>query len=85
MKFEKTAVALKYNRGLPAPFIIAKGKNELAERLVRIAVESGVEIADEPGLSEALFEFDVGSFIPEELYEIIAHILAHIMKVRKLK
>ncbi len=83
MSTEKTAVAIKYVKDLPAPFIIAKGKHELAERLLRIAVENGVEIANEPELSEALFEFEIGSFIPEEMYEIIAHILAHIMKVRK--
>ena len=83
MSAEKTAVAIKYVKDLPAPFIIAKGKHELAERLLRIAVENGVEIANEPELSEALFEFEIGSFIPEEMYEIIAHILAHIMKVRK--
>ena len=83
MSAEKTAVAIKYVKDLPAPFIIAKGKHELAERLLRIAVENGVEIANEPELSEALFEFEIGSFIQEEMYEIIAHILAHIMKVRK--
>ncbi len=83
MSTEKTVVAIKYVKDLPAPFIIAKGKHELAERLLRIAVENGVEIANEPELSEALFEFEIGSFIPEEMYEIIAHILAHIMKVRK--
>ena len=83
MRTDKTAVAIKYVRDLPAPFIVAKGKHELAERLLRIAMESGVEIANEPELSEALFEFEIGSFIPEEMYEIIAHILAHIMKVRK--
>ena len=83
MRTDKTAVAIKYVRDLPAPFIVAKGKDELARRLLRIAMENGVEIANEPELSEALFEFEIGSFIPEEMYEIIAHILAHIMKVRK--
>ena len=83
MRTDKTAVAIKYVKDLPAPFIVAKGKDELARRLLRIAMENGVEIANEPELTDALFEFEIGSFIPEEMYEIIAHILAHIMKVRK--
>jgi flagellar biosynthetic protein FlhB len=80
---EKTAVAVKYVRELPAPFIIAKGKKQLAARLLEIARNNGVEIVSEPELSKALYEFHVGSFIPEEMYEIIAHILAHVIKVRK--
>ena len=80
---DRTAVAIKYTRELPAPFIIAKGKRELAARLLRIAEENGIEIVSNPDLSETLFEFETGSFIPEEMYEIIAYILAHIMKARK--
>lgn len=80
---DATAVALRYIEDLPAPFIVAKGKRELARRVVRIAEESGVDIVEEPELAEGLFEFHVGSFIPEEMYEIIAHILVQVMKVRK--
>ncbi len=80
---ESTAVALRYVEDLPAPFIVAKGKHELAERIVRIARENGVEVVEEPEVTEGLFEFHVGSFIPEEMYEIIAHILAQVLKVRK--
>ncbi|MBN1685961.1 MAG: EscU/YscU/HrcU family type III secretion system export apparatus switch protein [Spirochaetales bacterium] len=83
MTDENTAVAVKYVRELPAPFIVAKGKRELAARLLKIARENGVEIVSEPELSKALYEFQVGSFIPEQMYEIIAHILAHVLKVRK--
>ena len=83
MSDEKTAVAVKYSRELPAPFIIAKGKKQLARRLLEIAKGHGVEIVVEPELSQALYEFHVGSYIPEELYEIMAHLLAHILKVRK--
>jgi len=78
-----TAVAIKYLEELPAPFIVAKGKHELAAKMLHIAEEHGVEIANEPELSEALYEFEVGSFIPEQMYEIIAHILSHIMAARK--
>ncbi len=83
MENDSTAVALRYIEDLPAPFIVAKGKRELARRLIKIAEDNGVDIVEEPELAEGLFEFDVGSFIPEEMYEIIAQILAQVMKVRK--
>jgi len=83
MAAESTAVAMRYIEDLPAPFIVAKGKHELARRILKIAEENGVEIVDEPELAEGLFEFNVGSFIPEEMYEIIAHILAQVLRVQK--
>ena len=57
---KKKAVALKYSAGLPAPFVIAKGKAALAEKLVEIAETHGVEVLSEPQLSEALVEIEVG-------------------------
>jgi flagellar biosynthesis protein FlhB len=83
MADETTAVALRYQEDLPAPFIVAKGKFELARRIRQIAEANGVEIVEEPELAEGLFEFHVGSFIPDEMYEIIAQILAQIIKLRK--
>ena len=79
------AVALKYTPGLEAPFLVAKGKGELAAKILRIAEECGVEIVQEASLSESLFECDIGTFIPEEMYEIIAQLLAYVMKVRKMR
>ncbi|MBT3275740.1 MAG: flagellar biosynthesis protein FlhB [Spirochaetales bacterium] len=84
MKKADTAIALKYNPELPAPFLVAKGKGELALKLLRIAEEHNIEIVAQPDLSNALFEFEAGSFIPEEMYEIIAELLAYVYKVRNL-
>ena len=83
MENKTQAVALKYIKELPAPFLVAKGKHEMAKRLLKIAADNNVAIVNEPELSEALFRFDIGTFIPEEMYEIIAYMLAHILKMRK--
>ena len=74
----KKAVALKYIHDLPAPFIVAKGQAALAGRLMAIAKEHNISIVQKAELTETLFEFDLGTFIPEELYEIIAQLLAYI-------
>ena len=76
------AVALKYSRDLPAPFVLAKGRDDLARRLVGIARDHGIEIAEHPDAAEQLFECEVGSWIPEALFEVIAQILAYVYKVQ---
>jgi flagellar biosynthesis protein len=80
--FVKKAVAVKYLENLPAPFISAKGKGELAKAIERIAEKSGVKIIYDGELADSLVELDVASFIPEIYYEIIAELLVF---VRKLK
>ena len=76
------AVALTYNSDLPAPFILAKGKELLAERIIEIAGKHGIEIVNSSNLTDVLFEIEIGSLIPEELYEIIAELLAYVYNVQ---
>ena len=77
------AVAVKYIENLPAPFILAKGKGELAEKIKKAAEDSGISIFKDDNLVETLIEMDVGSLIPEEFYEIIANILIFVLDLRK--
>jgi flagellar biosynthesis protein FlhB len=76
------SVALKYDRELPAPFIVASGKGELARRIRQIAEEAGVSIVERPELAEALIELGPGDFIPEEFYAIIAELLVFVRGIR---
>ena len=76
------AVALRYAEGLPAPFILSKGKRQCAERLVQIAKEHGIEIIEMPELTEALFDLDVGSYVPEDWYELIAELLVFVYSMQ---
>jgi len=78
---KKNAIAIKYTKGDQAPKIIAKGKNRLAELIVKIARENHVVIEEHRLLSEALMQFDVGEYIPEDMYEIVAQILAYVYRV----
>jgi len=60
---------------------MAKGKQELAERLITIAKENGIRIVDDDALADSLFLFDPGNFIPEYLYEVVAELLAFVYAV----
>jgi type III secretion system FlhB-like substrate exporter len=72
------AVAVKYIRDLPAPFVVAKGKENIARKLVQIARDHDITILQDEKLSERLFELETGEFIPEEVYEVVAEILAFV-------
>lgn len=75
---EKRAVALKYEHGDYAPKVLAKGRGRLAEIIIKIAKEHGVAIEENGALSEALLRFEAGEYITEELYEVVAQILAFV-------
>ncbi len=80
MKIKK-AVALKYNEGLIAPVITAKGSGYSAEKIVEIAAKNGIVVIKNETLSNSLYTFKTGDFITEEYYEIAAEILAFVFKV----
>ena len=79
------AVAIKYDTQLPAPFVVAKGKGELAAIIESIARENGVNIARIPDLADALIDLEIGSFIPEEFYGIIAELLIFVRSLREAR
>ncbi|MDX9801250.1 MAG: EscU/YscU/HrcU family type III secretion system export apparatus switch protein [Spirochaetia bacterium] len=80
MKIRK-AVALRYDRDLPAPIITAKGRGYSAARILELAEKNGIAVVCNDNLSDSLYTFNVGDLITEEYYEIVAEILAFILKV----
>jgi len=78
------AVALKYERGkMYAPKVVAKGVDRVALRIKEIAIESGVPIEENPELARALYSScDIGDYIPEEFYKVVAKILARVYRSR---
>jgi len=77
------AVAIKYEQGgMAAPQVVAKGKNYLAARIRKRAIENQVPIIENPPLAQALYKsVDVGQEIPPDLYRAVAEILAYIFKL----
>ncbi|NCC25091.1 MAG: flagellar biosynthesis protein FlhB [Deltaproteobacteria bacterium] len=78
------AVALKYNpMQAPAPIVLAKGVNHMAEKIKAIARENRVPIRENKPLARALYSsVQVGDVIPEEMYQAVAAILAQVFKAR---
>ena len=78
------AVALVYRGGeMPAPRVVAKGADRLAERIRQIAGESDVPLVENRPLAQALYRAsEVGQEIPIELFQAVAEVLAHIYALR---
>ncbi len=79
------AVALKYERGkMHAPKVVAKGADNVALKIREVAVEAGVPVEENPELAKALYvSCEVGDFIPEEFYRVVAKILAEVYRQRR--
>jgi flagellar biosynthetic protein FlhB len=76
------AVALRYDGALPAPIVVAKGKNLVAAQIRRIAIENDVPIVPDPPLARSLHaSVDVDRMIPAELYAAVAQVLAFVYKM----
>ncbi|MDR3592772.1 MAG: flagellar biosynthesis protein FlhB [Negativicutes bacterium] len=78
------AVAIKYNRTMSAPEVVAKGQDFLAERIKTLAKENGVAIVENKPLARALFStVEIGDSIPPELYQAVAEVLAYVYRLKK--
>ena len=70
-----SAIALQYD-GINTPKISAKGEDEIAQEIIRIAIEHQVPIYDNPELNSWLQQLSIDDEIPKELYIAIAEVLA---------
>jgi len=76
------AVALRYDpKTLPAPQVIAKGTDWMAQRIVQEARKHGVPIVQNAPLAQALMKVNIGAFIPPELYQATAEVLAYVFRL----
>jgi flagellar biosynthetic protein FlhB len=75
------AVALRYDGTLPAPEVVAKGKDNVALAIRRTAEEAGVTVVHEAPLARALYrDVEIGAQIPEDLFAAVAQVLAFVLR-----
>ena len=77
------AIAIKYESGMEAPKVIAKGERLLAQQIKKIARENNVPMVENKPLAQALFKAcQVGQAVPPELYKAVAEVLAFVYRMR---
>jgi len=79
------AVALKYDEEkFRAPVVVAKGMDNVAQKIKKIARENGVHIVQNPPLARSLYaQVEIEKPIPEELFGAVAEVLAYVYKMNK--
>ncbi|AXT47459.1 flagellar type III secretion system protein FlhB [Chromobacterium rhizoryzae] len=84
---EHYAVALKYDEErAEAPFIIAKGLDEMALYIRQVAQEHQVDIVPLPPLARAVYHTtQVNQQIPAPLYRAVAQVLTYVMQLKAFR
>jgi len=77
------AIALAYERtGSGAPRVVAKGIDEVAQRIRDLATRHNVPLVANPPLARALYRVELDREIPVEHYKIVAEIIAYVWRLR---
>ncbi len=75
------ALSYKSDANQAAPVVVAKGVDHIAMRIREIAEEHKIPLYEDPPLARQLYkDVEVDDEIPLELYEVVAKVIAFIMK-----
>ena len=77
------AVPQRYRAHEGAPIVTAKGDDEIAQHIKKLAAEAGVPMIENRLLARALAErVKVGRVIPMDLYVAVAELLALVYRLK---
>lgn len=73
------SVAIRYDSSeMDSPVIIAKGADFIAMKIREIARQHEIPLVENPPVARLLHKLDIGESVPEDLFKVIAEILAHV-------
>lgn len=77
------AIAIKYNSGMKAPIVLAKGKDYIALKMKEVAKEHDIPMVENKPLARTLYKMvESGMEIPEEFYKAIAEVIRYIFRIK---
>jgi flagellar biosynthesis protein FlhB len=77
------SVALKYEPGMAAPQVVAKGQDFLALEMREVAKELEIPIVENAPLARTLYKLvEVGHEIPDSLYKAVSEIIRYVFKLK---
>jgi flagellar biosynthesis protein FlhB len=81
------AVAIKYDSTtMDAPMVVAKGADQMAQKIMEVARAYGVPIVRRPELARTIFAtVQIDEPIPQNLYVAVAEVMAMLYRLRKKK
>lgn len=82
MKKKSKAVALTYDKDKDAaPRVMAKGRGQVAEKIIETARAHHVPLVKDENLVQVLDALDLETQIPPELYRAVAEVLAFVYRL----
>ncbi|SCY13656.1 flagellar biosynthesis protein FlhB [Alkaliphilus peptidifermentans] len=77
------AIAVQYNNLVDeAPKVLAKGQDLIAHRIRELANEHEIPIVENKPLARSLYDqVEIGAFIPPDLYQAVAEVLAYVYQI----
>ncbi len=77
------STAIRYAPGeMSAPILVAKGQDKIALKIREIAREHQIPIIENPPVARLLHKLEPGEHIPEDMFKVVAEILAHVYSLR---
>lgn len=81
------AVAIRYDAESAerAPTVLARGRGEIASRILETAIEAGVPIREDRDLLELLSLVELGEEIPVEVYGAVAQLISFLWEMNETR
>lgn len=78
------AVALHYDgENMQSPVVLAKGVDEVAQKIKKVARDAGVVLVENRPLAQTLYRtVEVGEAIPGDLFQAVAEVLAYVYRLK---
>ena len=78
------AVALRYEPGMRAPMVVAKGQDEIALTIKEIAREARVPMVENRPLAQALYkQVNLNREVPADMYKAVAEVMAFVFRTQR--
>ena len=79
------AVAIQYDaEKMDSPKVIAKGQDYIALKIREVAKQHDIITMENKPLARALYErVEIGEFVPAELFQAVAEVLAYVYRINK--
>jgi flagellar biosynthetic protein FlhB len=77
------SIALKYELGMDAPILVAKGIDHLALKMREVAKDQKIPIIENRPLARELYAtVDEGQEIPHKLYKVVSEIIKYVFQLK---
>jgi len=63
-----------------APSVTAAGRGKIAEQILQLAAENGINVREDKALAEMLAKIELDSPIPSEAFLAVAEILSYVYR-----